>query len=361
MNDDLQRLIGMIYETAGDRQGYDQVASEMLRLTNSRLILLPVYDRARRSIVAAVHFGDITGRVETGLHDWVAGAFASDPTIAFTAANPGATMFATDLHMTREAHRHDDFIAWSRDRIGTGHWTAVFAERDGAQFGASVHARGADEPHDARERAIFVALFDHLTRAQRMGTRTLDLGLSDEVTITLNAAGKVTGATPAAEAMLTRGAGITVRGGELSPTAPAKKHEFDALIRAALRGDPARRREGGMMLPLPGGEKEIVVLVAPGRDYAVPLDLHFGAVVRIVDPEAAPRRSAARVRRTWRLTEAEARLADMLLETRFDLRAAADRLGVTYATARTQLARVFAKTGTHSQPELARLLTRLLG
>ncbi|HEX8388233.1 MAG TPA: LuxR C-terminal-related transcriptional regulator, partial [Sphingomonas sp.] len=59
------------------------------------------------------------------------------------------------------------------------------------------------------------------------------------------------------------------------------------------------------------------------------------------------------------LTPAEVRLARALLDTDCDLRASADRLEISYATVRTHLARVFAKTDARSQAELMRLLTQL--
>jgi DNA-binding CsgD family transcriptional regulator len=65
-----------------------------------------------------------------------------------------------------------------------------------------------------------------------------------------------------------------------------------------------------------------------------------------------------RLRRLYALTQAEARLA-ILLTSGVSLPAAAERLGVGMATARTHLQRIYGKTYTHHQAELVALM--LLG
>jgi DNA-binding CsgD family transcriptional regulator len=55
------------------------------------------------------------------------------------------------------------------------------------------------------------------------------------------------------------------------------------------------------------------------------------------------------------MTLAEARLA-ICLAAGGSLRTAADKLGITYGTARTRLIQLFQKTGTKSQGQLIQLL-----
>lgn len=64
------------------------------------------------------------------------------------------------------------------------------------------------------------------------------------------------------------------------------------------------------------------------------------------------------LRRTFDLSPAEIRLATRV-GVGVSLEAAADQLGIARETARTQLKAIFAKTGTHRQPELVALLSRL--
>lgn len=62
----------------------------------------------------------------------------------------------------------------------------------------------------------------------------------------------------------------------------------------------------------------------------------------------------------YALTAAEARLARHLMQG-FDLTGTAAHLSICRETARTHLRRVLAKTGTHRQAELIRLLVQETG
>jgi DNA-binding CsgD family transcriptional regulator len=76
----------------------------------------------------------------------------------------------------------------------------------------------------------------------------------------------------------------------------------------------------------------------------------------IVEASApTPRDGAQRLRLTYGLTEAEARFAEEILKGD-GKRAAAERCGISYSTARTHLSRIFDKTGVHRQAALVRLL-----
>lgn len=83
------------------------------------------------------------------------------------------------------------------------------------------------------------------------------------------------------------------------------------------------------------------------------------AVVVIVDPDKSSQPPEVAFQACFGLTPAEARLARELSSGE-ELAVAADRLGVCYETARNRLKAIFAKTGTHRQPELVALFSRLL-
>ena len=79
----------------------------------------------------------------------------------------------------------------------------------------------------------------------------------------------------------------------------------------------------------------------------------------ITDPAATDLLPAERLQAGFGLTAAESRLA-ALLASGAELREAAARLGITYATARTRLAEIFQKTETRRQGELIRVLLTTL-
>lgn len=82
------------------------------------------------------------------------------------------------------------------------------------------------------------------------------------------------------------------------------------------------------------------------------------AIVIFVDTELAPSPPASVLQTTFRLTEAEARLA-VQLGSGESLEEAANRLGIAKETSRTQLKSIFTKTGAHRQAELVALLSTL--
>jgi len=99
-------------------------------------------------------------------------------------------------------------------------------------------------------------------------------------------------------------------------------------------------------------------LVAPlrgrrwGADRGEELALLF-----VTDPEASQPAPIDLIVQVYELTRSEARLAASLMEGR-TVAEAASTLGITAQTARTVLKHVLAKTGSHRQSELMRLLTR---
>jgi DNA-binding CsgD family transcriptional regulator len=78
-------------------------------------------------------------------------------------------------------------------------------------------------------------------------------------------------------------------------------------------------------------------------------------MIFVTDPETIADPEASYLQRQFKLTPAEAALARELLQGD-GISAAAGRLGVAEATARTQLRSVLAKTGTGRQAELVRLV-----
>ena len=83
------------------------------------------------------------------------------------------------------------------------------------------------------------------------------------------------------------------------------------------------------------------------------------AIVVFVDPDQCRRPQTAILRSIFKLTEAEARVA-VHLATGESIELAADKLGISPLTARTQLKAIFSKTDTHRQGELVALLSRLI-
>jgi DNA-binding CsgD family transcriptional regulator len=165
----------------------------------------------------------------------------------------------------------------------------------------------------------------------------------------------------AAEAQLARGVGLRLVGGRL--VAAGGSDPGGALRRAihaaALAPSAGGSAGGRVTVPLGHGHQPLMLHVSPlgartdaGGQLAQPerLVAIIGLGLAGDDGEAVADLAGA-----YGLTQAEARLCGQLLSGA-DLAEAAARLGVSRNTVRTQLRRVFAKTGAHSQAALMRLI-----
>lgn len=115
---------------------------------------------------------------------------------------------------------------------------------------------------------------------------------------------------------------------------------------------------GSITIRKDAGLSAISVIVTPFSSGGAFAHRRSCALVFLCDQarKRAPR--PAVLRDLFRLTPSECRLAD-LLHSALELRNAGETLGVTMATARFMLKRIFSKTGTHRQSELVLLLSRL--
>ena len=127
-------------------------------------------------------------------------------------------------------------------------------------------------------------------------------------------------------------------------SAPEQPGEEASRAGVTARGDT-------LLCPRPSGLRPYVVHVLP-CDRAGQTAC---ALVVVIDPELIPEPPIAMLRRLYGLTHSEALVATRVLRGE-GLRAIADDLSVSQATVKTHLQHVFAKTGTHRQSELVRLL-----
>jgi DNA-binding CsgD family transcriptional regulator len=102
----------------------------------------------------------------------------------------------------------------------------------------------------------------------------------------------------------------------------------------------------------------VTVVPTPERNH---INEHGSYAIVFVTDTRKPARSRALVmQQLYRLTPAEARVADCLLDS-LEVRETADHLGITFETCRFHLKRIFSKTGTRRQSELIKLMLSLPG
>jgi DNA-binding CsgD family transcriptional regulator len=179
----------------------------------------------------------------------------------------------------------------------------------------------------------------------------------------VNADGRVQHMNKLAAALVENAGGLRIDGALLGAVDPAESAQLRALISGAASAGKrgARSTPGGALnISRQDTQHPLHVAVLPVPEDGTTMVPGPCALVFASDPNAAFRSRAAILRMLFRLTATESRLADFLQEG-LEVRAIADRLGITLETARFHLKRVFVKTGARRQSELMRLMLSLPG
>jgi DNA-binding CsgD family transcriptional regulator len=172
----------------------------------------------------------------------------------------------------------------------------------------------------------------------------------------VDAEARVIFANRAAERILRAGRGLLLGHDGLRAEIPAEARRLRRIIADCARPHSGLRGARGHVRVSREHGLPLTVLVVSHRARLAWIDIARPRVILfITDPEAI-----AIMRQQWLcdafgLTRAEAAVAVEILETD-GLQAVADRRGISLATARTHLAHLFDKTGTHRQAELVRLV-----
>jgi DNA-binding CsgD family transcriptional regulator len=159
-----------------------------------------------------------------------------------------------------------------------------------------------------------------------------------------------------AEDLLRRGIGLHHEKGRLATATPALTQRLRALARVSTRpGQGGGEMGGSLELPRGGGGRPLIAHVFPlAANRAVIFDVDRpAAALFVMDPAA---NLAAQVRRfaaKFGLTDGESRVLGEIIGGQ-GLLAAAARLKITEATARTHAKHILSKTETHRQTELIR-------
>jgi len=206
-------------------------------------------------------------------------------------------------------------------------------------------------------------LTPHIRRAVRLNNRLGQGDVNDRVTarllqemttaaFLLDSDGRVLFANAAAEDIFRDGRRLRLVQGRLAAHRPEDASRLGEMI-----ADCARRSPGGgdtLRLAPPSGSDLVLQILPVRRETALlapgmPVAIAFDATQR------TPVDAAQRLRLKYGLTAAEAAFA-LEIAKGDGKQAAAERRGVSFATARTHLSRIFEKTGVHRQAELVRLV-----
>ena len=234
---------------------------------------------------------------------------------------------------------------------------SVYRELDGPAF----------EEHQYRALRL---LAPHLNNAFAVRRRLTDLAARvtdlesalNQVCISLmllDRRGKPLMVNAAAQGICDRHDGLLLSSAGLAATTARESAELRALIDKSVSNAGVRGIEqgGAMMISRTNG-RPLHVLVTPIPPGMVEAPGRAAAILLISDPERGRTLPEQVLRQLFSLTPAECRLT-LLLLTGITLPNAADRLGVSRETVRSQMKSILQKTGARRQGELVTLLAEI--
>lgn len=206
------------------------------------------------------------------------------------------------------------------------------------------------------QRALRLSLrMDTLRQGQALSARMLD-GLSQAL-LAVDGRCRLLHANAQAEAWLRQRHGLLLRDGVVCAADAADAQVLGALV-AACAQHPARLPPAGLApvaLRSAAPRPPLLLQAMPLRPAATPWAPPRSAVLLCLSEPAPVPAMADALAQRYALTPAELRLARALADGA-GLRAAAERAGMAYETARWYIKILFDKTGTRRQAELVRLL-----
>lgn len=300
--------------------------------------------------------------------------WARNPWADRSIRQPVGTAFATDalidLPMLERTEYYQNFLRPLE--IAHGLSTALAGSPDFLAGLAITRSRRAGA-YDQAAIETFRALVPHLQRAAQIQLRlagwepraTLALALLDRLSVgvvLIGGRGDVLFANEAARRIADRHDGLVLGRGRLSAAAAKDRDRLQRLVADALRLGRGETGVGGggMTVASAGGGLPLRLLVTPLVGTAADALACRGAAVFIRDPERDGAPDGDLLRQVFDLTPAEARIA-ALVAAGSGVAEAARATGTGPNTVKTHLARVFTKTGTRRQSELAALLGDLPG
>ena len=363
---DVLALVELVYEAAGDDGLWTPFLEGLMSRTGDKAVALNLQDLRRPGgeIVAQVGF-DPGYQERYAEHYGAVNPWFTRSRVPLTigAVSPTAAVFPEDQLVKTEFY--SDYLAPQGLFRGLG----LVVSGSDSSVAVLTLMRSRDLPdYGPPEERLMAHLAPHLQRAFLLRSRLSALREERRVTLEaldelpsalllLDANGLPVLANRAARRILRARDGLWLdRDGLRAATAIFTSRLRDLLRRTAFPlagGTP----EGDVLrLPRPSGAPPLVVLATPLPPSSRPPGGAGAAVaVFLRDPANEPVATTERLERLHGLTAAEARLA-VRLAAGEPLDEAADALGVTRETVRSQLKAIFGKTDTRRQGELLRKL-----
>ena len=367
VDESILKVVETIYAASTDESLWPQVMRELLGITDSIAATFCVIDGSDGPRFPAF----VTLNFEQKFMDeYLAGMVVHDPTVQFIVAHPARKLIHDSEFITEREKDKLSYYDWHHSFSDTRHRLAAMASlAPTIQSGITLHRTKGQGDFEAGHIERFRFLIPHLERAVRVGFQLGTFGAMQQLScqmmdksplgiVVLDDRGRILFANEAARTIAAAGDGLTIGEDGIALQHPWHDKTLQRLLGNVLArlDEPTAERDGVMQALRPSGKRPYSILVSRLSPTAFALTgVRPAACAAIVDPEAPMRLSESVLRRLYGLTRSEARLAESLANGD-TLQWAAAEFGISYPTARTQLAAIFRKTGTSRQSELVKLL-----
>lgn len=367
MEDQLFEIVGKIYDTAATEGDWIGLMTDIGELAD---------DGAASILIASQKTGDariLSPHYDPQFaHECVTQWFDKDRSFATSLGAPvGKTVSIEDSG--REEFLKGDFYnnLWKYSDHGVDWLRSNVIRNQDVQICFGVNPFVGRDEISSKMQKTFDLLLPHLIRAVdlqwRMHRLELDRSLSAGPErggiVVVTGEGRVLIADQTAENILALGAPLSVKNGVLTAQDPRDSLSIQRMIASCKPKRTGYYLRGGTAHIHYPGTTSLNISIAPVPDHKCVFEIDAvgnarpAALVVLQDLSAEARIAQDRLRELFDLTQAEARVALTCLNggTRAELAIA---LGISDATIRTHLSRIYEKTGVSRRPELVNLLFR---
>lgn len=364
-------LIESLYEAALGQRSWEDATFDMASMLGGESLILSVLDPRNLSVEVVGYQGLTADSVKEYLrlahHDpWL--ARATDRGLFNTA------VIGTEILPEEELVNSFMYNEFLRPRTGVHHLLgSVLGMHDGR-----VSIVGTHRPRDAKDFGRHDArrldrLLPHLRRALEVRSKLEQAGQTsrsaysvlDQLSlgvIMLGVTGKVLHVNSAAEVMLRAGDGLMRTATGLRAGNNEDNKRLQTLIAGFRQDAPNDRSAGGhLRIRRPSGKQAYAVMLAPAASGIARTGKVSASILAFVsDPEDKIVSDVTVLRELFGFSQAEGRLVLALLSG-ISLPDFARKVGVTYNTVRTLLARAMARAEARTQLELVLKVVSAMG
>jgi DNA-binding CsgD family transcriptional regulator len=369
-DDKVLELVGTIYDAALNGKLWPNVLKSIGDAVGGPKIVFGIYDPANGLV--NMHAPRTDPGIMSSLVDW-APTNAALPCIA--SHPPGRVFNGADIVPPDEFTRTAFYRGWWRPAGFSTEPLVTNLFAGGAASGHfASHSLPNRSPLDIQKR-LFALLAQHLVRAVALQRRVHHLTIAKEGTLAdldglrqgfllVDAEARLLYVNLAARTLFDARGGLRLDNGALSASNANDSRTLRGLIASCAAETMATRgTNGNIVLRRGAGRLPLDVLVTPIKPETSMATISWTfpqraiAIVLASDPETERQARIDDLRERFGFTPAEAAFALEIIKGD-GRQAAADRLGISVATARSHLSSIFNKTGSRRQAQLVLLLRK---